>query len=271
MTLADAVRGWTPEAVERTDTVHAEPVAALAGLLDQEPPRDELPPLWHWAFFLDRAAQRDLGPDGHLRAGRFLPPIPDRRRMYAGGRWSAQLPIRIGDTLTRRSALASITPKTGRTGELLFTTVRHEYVRPDGTLVAVEEQDAVYRSGDPDPVPQAAPAAAPEPTGPWRIELTADPVLLFRFSALTYNAHRIHYDHAYATQVEGHAGLVVHGPLLALLLAELPRRAGRPVRSLEFRLRAPVYAGQPIAATGGPDTELRVLGPSGIAATMRWE
>jgi 3-methylfumaryl-CoA hydratase len=271
MTLADAVRDWTPEPAEWQDTIDAEPVAALAGLLDQEPPGETLPPLWHWLFFLGRPAQHELGPDGHPKDGRFLPPVPDRRRMYAGGRWTAHAPIRIGDRLTRRSELAAVTPKTGRTGELLFTTVRHRYTGQDGTLVGVEEQDAVYRSGDPEPVPQAAPAAPPPATGPWRIELTADPALLFRFSALTYNAHRIHYDHAYATQAEGHAGLVVHGPLLALLLAELPRRAARPVRALEFRLRAPVYAGQPVTATGGPDAELKVLGPSGVAATMRWD
>lgn len=260
--LADAVAGWRPEPAEIVDTIVAGPVVAMAGLLDQEVPRDELPALWHWLFFLERPAQSELGPDGHPRAGRFMPPIPDRRRMFAGARWTSYAPIRLGDVLRRRSALTAVSPKSGRTGELLFTTVRHELVR-DGEVVGVEEQDIVYRSGD---VAPGRPSATASPDGPWRIEMAADPVLLFRFSALTYNAHRIHYDAAYATQVEGHAGLVVHGPLLAMLLAELPRRAGCAISGLEFRARAPLYAGRPFVVTGGPEEELRVVGPGGVRA-----
>ena len=270
--LADAVRDWHPEPVSTTDTIMPGPVTALAGLFDQPPPTTELPPLWHWVFFLDRFAEHELGPEGHpLKAG-FLPPIPDRRRMYAGGRLTLHAPFLIGATLTRRSSLAAVTPKTGRTGELLFTTVRHEYVADsDQALVAVEEQDVVYRSGDAPRVsrPSSKPSSKPaEEDWPWRIDIYTDPVLLFRFSALTYNAHRIHYDLPYTVEVEGHDGLVVHGPLLAMLLAELPRRAGHLVRSLEFRLKAPLYCGLPAQAVGGPDRALQVLGSAGVHATM---
>lgn len=264
--LADAVRKWNPEPVSATDTITPGPVAALAGLFDQPPPTAELPPLWHWVFFLDRFAERELGPEGHpLKAG-FMPPIPDRRRMYAGGRLTLHTPFPIGATLTRRSSLAAVTPKTGRTGDLLFTTVRHEYVT-GRALVAVEEQDIVYRSGDAPRAPRP-PTTPVDDDSPWRLDIHTDPVLLFRFSALTYNAHRIHYDLPYTVEVEGHDGLIVHGPLLAMLLAELPRLAGYQVRSLEFRLKAPLYCGLPARAVGGPDRELRVLGPAGVHATM---
>jgi 3-methylfumaryl-CoA hydratase len=275
-----------PAPAEQDEVIAAGPAVALAGLLDVEPPASEpgdpLPPLWQWLYFLDRPAQRELGPDGHPASGRFMPPIPGRRRMYAGGRASYRAPLRIGDTLTRRSELAGWTTREGRTGQLLFVTVRHVFSR-DGAAVATEEQDLVYRSSpagppasSPAPAAAAGPAAdsgtaARQPDGPWRLRLTADPVLLFRFSALTYNAHRIHYDTAYATAVEGHPGLVVHGPLLALLCLELPRRhlPGRPVAELSFRARSPLYAGEAITVTGGQrddECQLRVTTAAGTDA-----
>jgi len=279
--LSAALAAWAPEPDETTETITAPPAAALAGLLDTEPPvtrpGDPLPPLWHWLYFLDRPAERELGPDGHPAAGRFMPPIPQRRRMYAGGRVTYQAPIRCGDELARRSELAEWKIRSGRTGELLFVTVRHSFRRGD-ILVATEEQDLVYRSGPAtgspaSPAPPEAPAGGPDQ--PWRMELTTDPVLLFRFSALTYNAHRIHYDAAYATAVEGHPGLVVHGPLLAVLCMELPRRnlPGRPVADLAFRARSPLYAGDPVTVAGGErggECSVRVTGPRGRdAMTMQ--
>ncbi|GAA2582253.1 MaoC family dehydratase N-terminal domain-containing protein [Actinomadura fulvescens] len=261
------IDGWSPAPQETTERIDAAPALALAGLLDVEPPVDVLPPLWQWLHFLDRLPQAALGPDGHPRDGRFLPPIPDRRRMFAGGRCAFHDAIRFGDTITRRAELASTVLKQGRSGELLFVTVRLTYLR-DGTEIAVEEQDLVYRSGAPDAAPDAVAVSyePPEADGDWLLPFTADPVSLFRFSALTYNAHRIHYDAAYATQVEGHAGLVVHGPLLAILCLELPRRAGLPVRELAFRARRPVYAGQPIVVTGSPNGDLAVQAPGGVTA-----
>jgi 3-methylfumaryl-CoA hydratase len=240
-------------------------------------PGDPLPPLWHWLYFLDRPAERELGPDGHLASGPFMPPIPRRRRMFAGGRVTWHAPVRCGDELTRRRELAGWTIRRGRSGELLFVTVRDTLSR-DGGLVVTEEQDLVYRSSPaepeaglpsaPPPPPPAAAAPAAAPDGPWQFRLTADPVLLFRFSALTYNAHRIHYDAAYATGVEGHPGLVVHGPLLAVLMLELPRRhlTGRPVAGLTFRARSPLHAGEAFTVSGGrrgSECELRVTAPAG--------
>ncbi|MQY02061.1 FAS1-like dehydratase domain-containing protein [Actinomadura macrotermitis] len=259
------IEGWSPEPCELTQALDAEPAAALAGLLDAAPPGAELPPLWQWLYFLDRPAQADLGPDGHPARGRFLPPIPDRRRMFAGGRFLVREPLRFGDTVTRRAELVSAVPKEGRSGELLLVTVRHTFLR-DGDKIAVEEQDLVYRSGDA-AVPAAAPSyKVPEADAPWLLRATTDPVLLFRFSALTYNAHRIHYDEEYATHAEGHPGLLVHGPLLALLCLELPRREGHKVTELSFRARRPVYAGQPLAVTGTPDGELAVRAPADVTA-----
>ncbi|WP_019630500.1 FAS1-like dehydratase domain-containing protein [Actinomadura atramentaria] len=259
------VSGWRPEPRAATEVIGPGPAAALAGLLDVDPPDGELPPLWQWLYFLDRPAQRELGEDGHPRAGRFLPPIPDRRRMFAGGRLTVRSPLRFGDTVTRREELAGTAVKRGRTGELLFVTVRQTFLR-DGEPVMTEEQDLVYRSGDPERPAPPQDGPPPEPDAPWSLRLTADPVLLFRFSALTYNAHRIHYDAEYATGAEGHPGLVVHGPLLAILCLELPRRAGHPVRELSFRARAPLHAGRPFAVAGSAGGDLAVLAPGGGTA-----
>ncbi|MGH3392972.1 MAG: FAS1-like dehydratase domain-containing protein [Actinomadura sp.] len=265
------VGGWAPEPYETAEEITRAPAAALAGLFDVAPPADVLPPLWQWLYFLDRPAQRDLGSDGHPRHGRFLPPIPDRRRMFAGGRFTAYAPLRFGEVVTRRAELTATEVKRGRSGELLFVTVRHTFLR-GGAVLAVEEQDLVYRSGDPAVRPAPPSFAAPDVTAHWTLPVTADPMLLFRFSALTYNAHRIHYDEPYATRVEGHPGLVVHGPLLALLCLEGPRRAGREVRELAFRARTPVYAGQPFVACGEPGGapgergELRIAAPGGVTA-----
>ena len=272
--------GWEPPATETTQRLDAEPVAAFAALLDQAAPAavdgDPLPPLWHWFSFLSHPRRSELGEDGHPECGAFLPPIPDRRRMIAGGRLRVHEPMRIGDTVTRRSALRSAAVKEGRSGEMLFVTVRHEFHRRD-VLLAVEEQDVVYRQ-------QVAGVLRPSPpppgpgleddrvdAGEWRLDLATDPVLLFRFSALTANAHRIHYDHDYARDVEGYPGLVVHGPLLALLLLELPRRhcAQRPLVGASFRLQAPVFAGQDVLAVGlpGPDgADVHVRNGGAIAA-----
>jgi hydroxyacyl-ACP dehydratase HTD2-like protein with hotdog domain len=277
--MSEMLAGWAPGPAETTETITAGPAVALSGLLDREPavtgPGDPIPPLWHWLYFLDRPATRELGPDGHPAAGHFMPPIPQRRRMYAGGRASYSGAIRCGDEITRRSELADATIKQGRTGELLFVTVRSVFNRA-GTAIATEEQDVVYRSGPPTSGGSAGPRGPDQGTGPapWQIQIVPDPVLLFRFSALTYNAHRIHYDADYATTVEGHPGLVVHGPLLALLCFELPRRhlPRRRVTQLSFRARSPVYAGQRCTVTGGPrdgrddECAMQVTGPDGVVA-----
>lgn len=262
--LAGYLEGWWPEPLRRTDQVRRWPVDAFAGLLDQPALAADapLPALWHWFSFLDHPAQSEIGSDGHPAAGHFLPPIPHRRRMFAGGRWRRVLSIRVGDELTLESSVTSIEPKTGRSGEMAFVTVRNEFSL-GGELAAVEEHDIVYRSAPSvgaDSVPAAGASrtgpklgsAAPEVAEPAEHELRIDPdpPLLFRYSALTYNTHRIHYDQSYATGVEGYPGLVVHGPLLALLALELPRR-NRPeddVLEFRYRLRKPAFAGATIVA-----------------------
>ncbi|GJF03741.1 FAS1-like dehydratase domain-containing protein [Pseudonocardia sp. D17] len=296
--LAEHVADWAPGPVEETDRIGAWAARAFADVLDQPSPVEPagvggtgpvdgaaLPPLWHRFHFLERAAQHELGEDGHVRESHFLPPIPDRRRMFAGGRVEWHSPVRVGDEVVRRSEIASLTPKSGRSGEMLFVTLRHEF-RRDGELLLAEEEDLVYRTQKPGEERRVAVAAPAEPgphtaDGPWTARLEPDEVLLFRFSALTYNAHRIHHDFPYVTQVEGFPGLVVHGPLLALLLLELPRRHApdRTVRSFEYRLRAPVFAGTTVLAAGGPvdgDPDRADLaagtadGPPSITGTVRF-
>jgi len=263
--LASSLEAWAPEPVESTDRVGGWSVEAFAALLDQPSPlaggRAELPPMWHWFGFLEHVPERELGADGHPAGGGFLPPIPHRRRMFAGARWWQYRALPVEQPITCRSSVAAVEVKTGRSGEMAFVTVRNEF-SVAGEPSVLEEQDIVYR-GQPDPpAGTAAPArsAAPdEPVEGWppfvhELVLEPDAALLFRFSALTYNAHRIHYDQPYATGVEGYPGLVVHGPLLALLALELPRRHQPDQWVAEFRdrLRRPAVAGTPLRAWSAP-------------------
>ncbi|MGW0087149.1 hypothetical protein [Streptomyces sp. NPDC003393] len=258
--LSSYVESWHPEPVTDEDALSPGPAAALSAVLNLPDAAaktgDALPPLWQWLYFLHWAPQRSLGADGHPRDARFLPPIPFRRRMFAGGRCEITEPLRLGEPAERVSSLAAVTSKRGRSGELLFVTERQE-LRQNGRTCVIEEQDIVYRSGG-SPAP-GHPAAlddtvAPEPEGPWHLRLQPDETLLFRFSALTANAHRIHYDTPYCRDVEGYPGLVVHGPLLALLMLELVRGNApeRQVRSLSYRLHRPAFVGEHLLADGTP-------------------
>ncbi|SEG69320.1 3-methylfumaryl-CoA hydratase [Thermomonospora echinospora] len=251
-----------------TDELPPGPAAVLAGVLDRPgdaPGQGEpLPPLWHWLYFLEWPAQSELGADGHPAHGHFLPPIPERTRMFAGGRLRVHAPLEVGRPAVRTSTLAGVNVKQGRTGEMLFVTVRHE-IRQTGELRITDEQDLVYRSGSAPARHELDTRPLPSSQDPWRLPVAADTPLLFRFSALTANAHRIHYDAPYARDVEGYPGLVVHGPLLAVLMAELPRRHApeRRVTGLTYRFRRPVFLGEQALVTGGPDGRLAVVGPSG--------
>jgi 3-methylfumaryl-CoA hydratase len=253
--LASAVEGWTPGPLTDTAVVAPGPAAAFAALLDRPAPPladgDPLPPGWHAFTVLDRPATADLGEDGHPRNGHFLPPVPHRRRMIAGGRLSVTAPLRIGAGVERTSSLAGCSVREGRAGPMLLVTVRSEY-RQDGALLVSEEQDVVYRSQRAGAAAAPAGAGSPAVEGGPAVELLPDEALLFRFSALTYNAHRIHYDRPYASGVEGHPGLVVHGPLLALLMLEVVRRSApdRSVTAFEHRLVRPAYAGTAVRASG---------------------
>ncbi|MER5183339.1 MaoC family dehydratase N-terminal domain-containing protein [Streptomyces sp. NPDC002896] len=258
--LARYLDAWSPAPVTVRDLIAAAPVAALSAVLDQDTTvaddGQELPPLWHWLHFLEWPPQRELGADGHPAHGHFLPPIPDRRRMFAGGRAEFTAPLRVGVTATRTSSLAKTEVKQGKTGEMAFVTVRHE-ISQDERVCVVEEQDLVYRCGE-DERRRAGVALdladAEAAVAPWQLSLRPTPTLLFRYSALTANAHRIHYDEPYARDVEGYPGLVVHGPLLVTLMLELARRHApeRQVRSLSYRLRKPVFADEHLLALGDP-------------------
>jgi 3-methylfumaryl-CoA hydratase len=246
------------EAVE--DVITATPYAALSATLDYEPTRPPagtvLPPLWHWLYFLPLARQSEIGPDGHPRRGGFLPPVELPRRMWAGSRVTFHAPLRIGDRISRTSTIESVEEKSGRSGALVFVEVRHEIRANGGPTVALTElHDIVYREA---PKPgEAPPSPKPAPAGAWARQWVPDDVLLFRYSALTFNGHRIHYDRRYVTEVEGYAGLVVHGPLIATLLLDLLRRE-RPdarVARFEFRALRPLVDLHPFQACGEPQPD----------------
>jgi 3-methylfumaryl-CoA hydratase len=238
---------------EVTELITPGPAEALAGLLGVTGGSfGELPLLWHWVYLLDRPPTAALGPDGHqARGGMPAPPGPGLRRMFAGGRAWRQGALRIGAEATRRTWQASAVVKQGRTGPLHFVTVRTE-ISQGGAVVVSEEQDLVYREpadgAGPDPVAPGPPV----PAGPGDWEVEVDPVLLFRYSALTYNAHRIHYDRDYARS-EGYPGLLVHGPLQALLMAELARRPGLSASEYSYRLVFPLYDDQGLVVSATPD------------------
>lgn len=244
-----------PERVVRTEVVSAGPVEALAALLDTAVRQDVLPPMWHQTHLLERPAQRDLGPDGHPVHGIPAPPGPGRKRMFAGGRVDTHRPLFVGRKATRTTWVAHTEEKTGRSGALTFVTVRSEYTQ-DGEVAVAEEADIVYRASG-STVP-ATPGSLddppfPAPTQP-SLTLCADERMLFRFSALTYNAHRIHYDLAWA-RLEGYDGLVVHGPLQAIMLAELARRHRVDLvgRRFSYRLVAPMTGTQTFTVAAAPD------------------
>lgn len=257
--LGSYADSWHPETVTEDDVLTPGPAAALSAVLDLPEsaagPGDPLPALWHWLYFLRWPAQSGLGDDGHPADGHFLPPVPHRQRMFAGGRLEVTEPLRVGEPTRRVSGLGTVTTKQGSTGELLFVTVRSAYLQHGRTCV-VEEQDIVYRSGRSAGRHPGAldTSAAPDSEEPWQLPLRPDPMLLFRFSALTANAHRIHYDAPYVQSEEGYPGLVVHGPLLVLTMLELARRNApdRLVRSVSYRLRSPAFVGERLLASGTP-------------------
>jgi 3-methylfumaryl-CoA hydratase len=241
----DTLTHWVGRQETTTDEITAAPLAALAATLDRDPVRPPrgtpIPPLAHWLYFLPLHRQSTLGEDGHAERGAFLPPIDLPRRMWAASRFRFLEPLRVGDTVQRISTIGAITPKQGRSGPLVFVRVDHRIVA--GDRVAIEEEhDIVYRGPA---APGERPAAAtPAPANPqWRREIRPDPVLLFRYSALTFNGHRIHYDRPYVTGVEGYPGLVVHGPLLGTLLVDALGREAPQARIERYAFKAmrPVY------------------------------
>ena len=255
------LKDWIGNSESIGDTVTATPVAALCATLDWPAARPAvgtpLPCLWHWLYFLPLAQQSEIGPDGHPHRGGFLPPVPLPRRMWAGSDFEFLVPLRVGDALQRKSTIVEVSEKSGRSGALIFVRVRHEISRNGENGVALREHhNIVYRDtarpDDPLPAPQAAPAAFA-----WERRIKADDVLLFRYSALTFNGHRIHYDRKYVTEVEGYPGLIVHGPLIATLLLDLLRRhlPDAQVAKFEFKAVRPTFDIHPFTVHGQPSAD----------------
>jgi 3-methylfumaryl-CoA hydratase len=248
---------WVGREEHHADRITAAPLRALAATLDRDDPLpvdgDPIPPLAHWLYFLPVALARDIGPDGHPRRGGFLPPVELPRRMWAGGRLQFVHPLRVGEVITRNSRIADIKVKSGRSGALVFVTVRHVIANERG-IALTEEHDIVYRDLPPSDAPGTAPTSAPSDQAFSR-EIVPDPVLLFRYSALTFNGHRIHYDRSYVTEVEGYPGLIVHGPLIATLLLDLLRRQFPAAQVTRFGFRAvgPVFDIHSFTVCGRPD------------------
>lgn len=261
-------------ATVRTDILGPWPSQAMLALLDRDPAtlaeRDPLPLGWHWLYFRDAVRASSLGPDGHERRGTFMPDVGLPRRMWAGGTLRSLRPVLIGGGAELRSGIREVEEKRGKSGRLVFVTVGHTLLQ-DGHACVEEKQVVVYREAGPplaagparpgSTAPRGTAAAPPEPAAPlgtpaaaaWTETFVPTAVTLFQFSALTYNGHRIHYDHPYVTGREGYRGLLVHGPLTALLLLDaVQRHGGTAVSSFRYRALAPLFVDEPITLVGRP-------------------
>lgn len=248
MTSTDPA-GWIGSGERKADAMDPGHAARIAATLGGAAPAEgeALPPLWQWAFFISTVGMDGLGTDGHPSRGGFLPPAQDRNRMWAGGRVEFRQPLKVGVPAERVSTVAEVKEKTGRTGALLFVTVRHEYHQA-GQIVIQEEQDIVYRQ----PSPPKLVGSEPAPQAQWQDTVNPSSVLLFRYSAVTFNGHRIHYDHPYVTGTEGYPGLVVHGPLIATEMVAAFTRAHPKARltHLSYRGLRPLISPTPFQVAG---------------------
>ncbi len=279
--FAAVVESWRPAPQVTEDVLGAWPARALGALLDAPAPApgpgDPLPPFWHEVYLRPAPALTDLGDDGHPRHDALVPALPERRRMFGGGRLRVHRPLRVGDRVRKTSSVTSARTREGSSGWLLLVTERHE-LTVDGELRIADERDIVYRL--PDDAARPAPGAGPahsataeyRPDGETVLRIRPDERTLFLVSALTYNAHRIHYDRRYTTEVEGHPDLVVHGPLLALAGMEAARRAlGGDADAVDYRLVRPAYCGTEIgfAATADSPGTVAVTGYHAGGACLR--
>jgi len=246
---------WLGRTEQHTDTLRAQPARFMQATLGRVPDLNEgdmLPPLWNWLYFLEAKPAGELGRDGHPAKGGFLPPVAQPRRMWAGGRFTFHAPLLFGDSVRRHSTITGIDSKEGRTGQLCFVTVQHE-IYSGGTLAVTEEHDIVYRE-DPSPGAKPQPLKQAPVDAEFSEMIEPSPVLLFRYSALTFNGHRIHYDVDYARSIEGYEGIVFHGPLTATLLVDLAERTvGCPPSGFSFRGLAPIAGNEPFHIEGRRD------------------
>ena len=270
----EKLKDWIGRTEADVDYVTVPAVHRLAATLDRDDPMpnmgDPLPVGWHQILFPRVVRQSQIGADGHPERGDFLPPVPLPRRMFAGKRTTFHSDLRVGDAVRRDSVIQAVNIKQGRTGQMVFVTVKTDISSPRG-LAITEEQDFVYREAAPGGTPPQPPQPAPG-RAVWSRVVTPDPVMLFRYSALTFNGHRIHYDQPYVTKVEGYPGLVMNGGLTTLLVFELARtHASTPIRYISSRNVRALFANQPITLGGEPSLDnktatLWALNPEGALA-----
>ena len=241
----DDYTDWVGKISEAEDTISISPLNRMSATLETQISRfslgDEVPHLWHWLYFLESTPQSMLAQDGHAKKGNFLPPITLPRRMWAGGRFSFKKNLKAGEKVSRTSTIKGISLKQGKTGKLVFVKVLHEINNNSG-LALSEEHDIVYREKPTSPtIPSTTKQSEVKPD--FSETFTPDPVMLFRYSALTFNGHRIHYDREYVTDTEGYPGLLVHGPLLATLLIEnfQKHHPNFQIIGFEFKALHPVF------------------------------
>jgi 3-methylfumaryl-CoA hydratase len=265
---------WIGSKEVREEIISAFPARAAAATLDLDGERmvhgNPLPPLWHWFYFLPLASRSQIDVDGHPERGGFFPPVTLPRRMFAGARTKFIQPLMIGEPAVREGEILNVAEKSGKAGQLVFVTVRYR-IKQGGEVRVEEEQDIVYKEpGRPIPAPEPLDSLSEAPAGVWVKDVTPDTVLLFRFSALTFNAHRIHYDRPYALREEGYPGLVVHGPLTAMMLAWLTlENSGKRIARFTFQGRAPLFDLHPFRLIGQPEGDtvaLEARGPDGKIA-----
>lgn len=246
----DYLRTWIGTSRTDEDLIaarHARLMAATVDCLDADTIRDgqPLPPLWHWIYFLEGIPSRELGLDGHPARGGFMPPVSLSNRMWAGGRVSFLAPVQIGSTVRKTSTILEVDHKRGSSGDLVFVTVLHELTSLQGDLLIREEQDIVYKNTT--PPGKISSGAPPIPSAQFMKAFTPDSTMLFRYSALTFNGHRIHYDVDYCRETEGYKNLVIHGPLNATMLAAYAEEiSGRRVCDFSYRGVSPAFVGDPI-------------------------
>ena len=256
----EKLKEWIGQKESAVDYVTIPSVERLAATLDRADPMpkagDSLPAGWHQILFPRVVRQSQIGADGHPERGDFLPPVPLPRRMFAGKRTRFVADLRVGDEVNRESTIKEVNIKQGRSGQMVFVTVKTDIASPRG-LALTEEQDIVYR-GEPDPKAPPPPPQSVPGTAVWSRIVTPDPVMLFRYSALTFNGHRIHYDHRYVTGTEGYPDLVMNGGLTTLLAYELARaHASTPIRYMSSRNVRALFVKRPISFGGEPSADHR--------------
>ncbi|MBL4719746.1 MAG: MaoC family dehydratase N-terminal domain-containing protein [Alphaproteobacteria bacterium] len=274
----EALKAWVGKTEIFEERVSAGRVQGLAALLDKpDIPRDGdlMRPMDHWCFFKPRVRQSEIGPDGHPKRGDFMPPVPLPRRVFGGFRAVYHQPLRLGEMARKEAKIIAVAIKQGRDGPLVICTVSNRFSGENG-LAIEEEHDFIYR-GDPPAkttkTPETKPSAAPPPAFDYSQVITPDPVMLFRYSACTFNGHRIHYDYKYVTEVEGYPGLIVHGPLIATFLMELAmgNNPDKTPTGYTFQARAPLFGHETFTVAGktiGDGCETWSLRPDGqVSAT----